>query len=141
MISSFTDEFEIGFNYSPGDSISDDELSIVMSTQQFNDRLLINTNLGMTSSNDLNKDPNSFIGDVNLEYKLSKDGNLRLHAFNQSNEYDLSNQDQTNYTQGIGAYTVKVLTLLVSYFVRCLMFLEEKLKNVTHVISQRMRCN
>ena len=104
MISSFTDEFEIGFNYSPGDSISDDELSIVMSTQQFNDRLLINTNLGMTSSNDLNKDPNSFIGDVNLEYKLSKDGNLRLHAFNQSNEYDLSNQDQTNYTQGIGAY-------------------------------------
>ena len=103
MISSFTDEFEIGFNYSPGDSISDDELSIVMSTQQFNDRLLINTNLGMTSSNDLNKDPNSFIGDVNLEYKLSKDGNLRLHAFNQSNEYDLSNQDQTNYTQGIGA--------------------------------------
>ena len=50
MISSFTDEFEIGFNYSPGDSISDDELSIVMSTQQFNDRLLINTNLGVAPS-------------------------------------------------------------------------------------------
>ena len=26
MISSFTDEFEIGFNYSPGDSISDELL-------------------------------------------------------------------------------------------------------------------
>ena len=104
MISSFTDEFEIGFNYSPGDSISDDELSIVMSTQQFNDRLLINTNLGVAPSNALNKDPNSFIGDVDVEYKLSRDGNLRLHAFNESNEYDLSNQSQSRYTQGVGAY-------------------------------------
>lgn len=104
MISSFSDEFEIGFNYSPGDSITDDELSIVMSTQQFNDRLLINTNLGVAPSHALNKDPNSFIGDVDLEYKLSRDGNLRLHAFNESNEYDLSNQNQSRYTQGVGAY-------------------------------------
>ena len=58
-----------------------------MSTQQFNDRLLINTNLGVAPSNALNKDPNSFIGDVDVKYKLSRDGNLRLHAFNESNEY------------------------------------------------------
>ena len=54
--------------------------------------------------NALNKDPNSFIGDVDVEYKLSRDGNLRLHAFNESNEYDLSNQSQSRYTQGVGAY-------------------------------------
>ena len=103
MISSFSDEFEIGFNYSPGDLITNNEVSLAMSTQQFNDRLKINTNLGVSKANELSRNPSTFIGDVDVEYKLNKAGNLRIHAFNESNEYDLANQNQSNYTQGVGA--------------------------------------
>ena len=104
MISSFTDEFDIGFNYTLGNQLSNEELSVAMSTQQFNDRLTVETNLGMSQSNSITQNPNSFIGDVNIEYKLNSKGNIRVHAYNQSNEYDLSNQNQSNYTQGFGLF-------------------------------------
>ena len=104
MISSFTDEFDIGFDYSLGNPITNDKLTVAMSTQQFNDRLSIQTNLGMSQSNNLTQNPNTFIGDVNVEYKLNNIGNIRIHAYNESNEYDLSNQNQSNYTQGIGVF-------------------------------------
>ena len=104
MISSFTDEFDIGFNYTLGNQLSNEELSVAMSTQQFNDRLTVETNLGMSQSNSITQNPNSFIGDVNIEYKLNSKGNIRVHAYNQSNEYDLSNQSQSNYTQGFGLF-------------------------------------
>ena len=104
MISKFSDDFDIGFNYRPGDEISNDEVSIAMSTQQFNDRLSIETNLGVSQGNKLNKNPSSFIGDVDVEYKLNTEGNLRVHAFNESNEYDFTNLEQSPYTQGVGAF-------------------------------------
>jgi hypothetical protein len=104
MISSFTDEFDIGFNYTLGNQLSNEELSVAMSTQQFNDRLNIETNLGMSQSNSITQNPNSFIGDVNIEYKLNSKGNIRVHAYNKSNEYNLSNQNQSNYTQGFGLF-------------------------------------
>ena len=104
MISSFTDEFDIGFDYSLGNPITNDKLTVAMSTQQFNDRLSIQTNLGMSQSNIITQNPNTFIGDVNIEYKLNNAGNIRVHAYNESNEYDLSNQNQSNYTQGIGLF-------------------------------------
>ena len=105
MISKFSDDFDVGFNYSPGDEISNDEVTVAMSTQQFNDRLTIKTNLGISQGNKLNQNPNAFIGDVDVEYKLNKEGNLRVHAFNESNEFDISNIDQSaDYTQGIGAF-------------------------------------
>ena len=75
-----------------------------MSTQQFNDRLKINTNLGMSQPNELSRNPSSFIGDVDVEYKVNPKGNFRIHVYNESNEYDLSNQNQSNYTQGLGAF-------------------------------------
>ncbi len=104
MISKFSDDFDIGFKYSPGDEISNDEVSVAMSTQQFNDRLTIETNLGVSQGNKLNQNPTSFIGDVDVEYKLNTQGNLRVHAFNESNEYDFSNIEQSQYTQGVGAF-------------------------------------
>jgi hypothetical protein len=104
MISSLTDEFDIGFDYSLGNPITNDKLTVAMSTQQFNDRLSIQTNLGMSQSNNSTQNPNTFIGDVNVEYKLNNAGNIRVHAYNESNEYDFSNQNQSNYTQGVGVF-------------------------------------
>ena len=47
----------------------------------------------------MSKAPTSFIGDVDVEYKISSKGNFRVHAYNESNEYDLSNQNQSIYTR------------------------------------------
>ena len=105
MISNFSDDFDIGFNYSPGDNISNDEVAVAMSTQLFNDRMSISTNLGVSQGSEANHNPSSFIGDVDVEYKLNPpEGNLRIHGFNESNEYDITKIDQARNTQGIGAF-------------------------------------
>lgn len=105
MISNFSDDFDIGFNYRPGDNISNDEVAVAMSTQLFNDRLTIRTNLGVSQGNQVNQNPNSLIGDVDVSYKLNPpEGNLRVHAFNKSNEYELTNAAQSPFTQGVGVF-------------------------------------
>lgn len=106
MISNFSDNFDIGFNYRPGDQISNDEVAIAMSTQLFNDQLTVKTNVGVSSGTaGSSQSNNSLIGDVDVEYKLNPpEGNLRIHAFNQSNEYDITRVDQSRYTQGVGTF-------------------------------------
>lgn len=105
MISNFSDDFDVGFNYRPGDNISNEEVAVAMSTQLFNDRLNIRTNLGVSQGNQANQNPNSLIGDVDVSYTLNPpEGNLRAHAFNKSNEYDPTNVAQSPFTQGVGVF-------------------------------------
>ncbi|MDD2489532.1 MAG: hypothetical protein PHD62_08710, partial [Bacteroidales bacterium] len=42
----------------------------------------------------------SFIGDINVEYKITD--NFRLKAFNKSNADDFTKYNITPYTQGVG---------------------------------------
>ena len=107
MISNFSDDFDLGFNYRPGDEISNDEVAVAMSTQLFNDKLTVKTNVGVSHENESSggNSNSSLIGDVDVEYKLNPpEGNLRVHAFNESNEYDIAKVDQGNYTQGVGLF-------------------------------------
>ncbi len=102
MLSKFSDDFDIGFNYQPGDEVSSQEMALALSTQLFDDRLTITTNLGVSHQN-AGENSNSLIGDVDVEYKLNEEGNTRVHAFNESNEYDITQQEAT-YTQGVGVF-------------------------------------
>lgn len=102
MLSKFSDDFDIGFNYQPGDEVSSQEMALALSTQLFDDRMTITTNLGVSHQN-AGDNSNSLIGDVDVEYKLNEEGNTRIHAFNESNEYDITNQEST-YTQGVGVF-------------------------------------
>lgn len=107
MISNFSDDFDLGFNYRPGDEISNDEVAVAMSTQLFNDRLTVKTNVGVSHENESagGSSSTSLIGAVDVEYKLNPPGgNLRIHAFNESNEYDIAKVDQSKYTQGVGLF-------------------------------------
>jgi len=73
----------------------------------FNDKLTVKTNVGVSHDNQSSGGSNnsSLIGDVDVEYKLNTlEGNLRVHAFNESNEYDIAKVDQSNYTQGVGLF-------------------------------------
>lgn len=107
MISNFSDDFDLGFNYRPGDEISNDEVAVAMSTQLFNDKLTVKTNVGVSHNSESSggSSSNSLIGDVDVEFKVNPpEGNLRVHAFNESNEYDIAKVDQSKYTQGVGLF-------------------------------------
>jgi len=105
-LSKISNNFDIGVNYHPGDQLSNQELELALSTQIFNDRLTIDSNFGFSKKDNISnqaQNSNNLIGDVTIEYKISKSGKFRVKAFNVSNQYSF---DQINspYTQGLGLF-------------------------------------
>lgn len=102
-LSQISDEFDVGVNYRPGDNISSDEVEVALSTQLFNDRVSIEGNFGVQGEDQgATQAQDNFIGDFQVEYKISEDGKLRGKIYNQTNANDLVNQNQSRYTQGVG---------------------------------------
>jgi hypothetical protein len=101
-LSQISKKFDIGVVYRPGTQMTTDELQVALGTQLFNDRLSIDGNFGTAGTSQGNAQKTSnMVGDVNLEYKLSKDGHFRLKGYNKSNAVDLLNSNAP-YTQGVG---------------------------------------
>ena len=103
-LSKISNDFDIGVNYRPGDELSNQELELALSTQLFNDRLILDGNLGLSDRENVSNEAqntNNLIGDISLEYKITKDGKLRIKAFNNSNQFSLENVNSP-YTQGVG---------------------------------------
>ncbi len=100
-LSQISKNVNIGINYRPGDNISEEEVAVALSTQLFNDRLTVSSNLGVaTGQNTGNaKNSNQIVGDVDLELKISKA--LKLKVYNHTNQYDIL-QYTSPYTQGLG---------------------------------------
>ena len=71
-----------------------------MSTQLFDDKLTVEGNIGNTSNS---QNANNVVGDVNVDYKLTEDGKVRVKAFNKAND---NSQTTINgaYTQGVGIF-------------------------------------
>lgn len=101
LLKNISDDFDVGVNYRPGDEISKDELELALSTQLFNDKLSIDGNVGRNTPNSQN--PNNFVGDVNIDYKLTSDGKLRVKAFNRANNVNQAFASGP-YTQGVGLF-------------------------------------
>lgn len=102
MLSKISKDFDIGVNYRPGDEISSKELGVALSTQLFDDRLSIDGNLGV-NNNTTNQNTNNIVGDVNVDYKITDNGKLRIKAFNKTND---NNRIYSSgpYTQGVGIF-------------------------------------
>jgi TamB, inner membrane protein subunit of TAM complex len=100
MLSKISNDFDIGVNYRPGDAISKDELAVALSTQLFNDKLSIEGNVG---NNPNSQAANTIVGDVNIDYKLTDDGKVRIKAFNKTNDNNQTNSNGA-YTQGVGIF-------------------------------------
>ena len=97
---------DIGVNYRPGDQMSAQEVELALSTQLFNDRVVIDGNFGKSTSNNpsvaANQNTNQWIGDVNVEVKITEDGQVRVKAFNRTNTSLDLYSGQSPYTQGVG---------------------------------------
>ena len=107
IISQLTDEIDINVNYKPGGDMSNEEMTVALKKQLFDERLTIETNFGVIiptttyASNSTN-----IVGDVNIDYKITKDGRLSGQVFNRSNYstnyYQYVYYKMAPYTQGIG---------------------------------------
>ncbi|MBE0647272.1 MAG: translocation/assembly module TamB [Bacteroidales bacterium] len=101
-LSGMTQNLNIGVNYKPGSATSSQDIDMTVSTQLFNDRLLIDGTFGMSSyKNTTSAQASTIVGDINVEYILTKNRRWRIRAFNRTNTIDLLNNNAP-YTQGVG---------------------------------------
>ncbi len=121
MLSQISDDFDIGVNYKPGDNVSNEEWEVALSTQLFDDRLIIDGNFGV-SYDRAHSNASNIVGDVDIAYKLTADGRWIMKVFNHSNVnswYYYNNYDKVSpYTQGIGIAYRKEFNTLKELFTR-----------------------
>ena len=98
-VSQISKDFDIGFDYRPGDDLNGSEIAVALSTQFLNDRLTVSGNFGVQSGTE---EANNLLGDFQLEYRLDEEGQVKMRAFNKSNQNDLTAVDQSRFTQGVG---------------------------------------
>lgn len=99
ILSQMTDKLNVApsFRSEKGD-FSDMEFDLALSSRLLNNRLLINGNFGYRDKQTSNT---QFVGDFDIEYLLSKNGNLRLKAYNHFNDQNYYLRSALT-TQGVG---------------------------------------
>jgi hypothetical protein len=95
-------DVNIGFNYRAKDTYTSEEVKLIFSKSLFNERLVIEGNVGYLS--DQTYVNSNVVGDFYAEYKVSPDGRFRLKGFNRSNADNIINYSQAPYTQGFGIF-------------------------------------
>lgn len=99
IIGSVTDKFSLAPSFrSDKDNFSDMEVDLALSSQLFDNRLVLNGNLGYR---DKSTSQTTFIGDFDIEYLLSRDGRFRVKAYNHFNDASYYLKSALT-TQGVG---------------------------------------
>jgi len=93
-----TNKWNIGTNVSTGDKgWTDVEIEGILSAQLLNNRLLINGNFGYRDNPMANT---NFVGDFEVEWLITRSGDIRLKAYNKTNDRYYTTTNLT--TQGVG---------------------------------------
>ena len=102
MLSQISSNVNVNMNYKPGTSTTQQEFDVGISTQLFDDRLLIDGTFGMNSyTNSTVQQSSTIVGDINVEYILTQNRRWRARAFNRTNTLNILNNNAP-YTQGVG---------------------------------------
>lgn len=97
-MSQISNNVNLGMNYQDannGDAYRNNSFEMNVTTNLFENRLIIYGNLGYRTQ----YGSTNFVGDVDVEYKLTKSGRFRLKAYNKTNDMLYST---ALYTQGLG---------------------------------------
>ncbi|MDR0697736.1 MAG: translocation/assembly module TamB [Tannerella sp.] len=115
ILSSLTDKVQIGTNIrSRQDGVKDTEVEMLLSSQLLNNRLLFNGNFGYKDNSIMT---NAFVGEFDLEYKLTRSGEISLKAYNHANDlYRYNTKSLTR--QGVGIMFRKDFSTLSDILVR-----------------------
>ena len=116
ILNSLTDKVQIGTNIrTSNDGIQDTEVEMLLSSRLLDNRLLFNGSFGY--KNNMYQGKNDFVGEFDLEYKLTPGGEIRLKAYNHANDlYKYLNRALT--TQGVGIMFRKDFSRLSDFFRR-----------------------
>jgi len=108
MLGNVSKEYiNVGVNYRASNAVSKEQLDLALSTQLFDNKLTIDGNLGTNSTNTVittGNTSNNIVGDVNIDYKLTDDGKLRVKAFNKNNTNNVQLISSGTYIQGVGIF-------------------------------------
>ena len=114
IFNSFTDKVQVGtLIRARQDGIKDTEIDMLLSSQLLNNRLLFNGNFGYK---DNFIQSNAFVGEFDLEYKLTRSGEINLKAYNHAN--DLYRYTKSLTRQGVGVMFRKDFNLITDLFRR-----------------------
>ena len=96
-------KFKVGLNYSqseinPYSEVSDAARVGVTLSTQINDRILVNSKLGVPIGG---HEENVIVGDVEIQLLLNEDGSLRARVFNRENDISYLGEG-IGYKQGVG---------------------------------------
>ncbi len=100
-LSQISNEVDVGINYRPNREMKNDEVEVALSTQLFNDRLNINGSVDLATNAAANASQN-IVGEFDIDYKLTRNGKLRIKTYNQMNNNML--YENSSYTQGFGIF-------------------------------------
>lgn len=112
-LSQISNDFDIGFNYRPGNEVTPQEVEVALSTQLLNDKVVLNGNVDMGGNLSSTK-ASKISGDFNIDFKLTE--KLRFKVFNRSNNNLLYDVGALN-TQGIGIFFRRDFDRLKDLFV------------------------
>ena len=101
-VSQYFDNIDFGVNYRPGDENAANQTEVNLSTELFNDKVLVEVNGSVQGNNGSSQDANNVAGEFNIEYRINK--SLRARVYNEANNYNPTNLNQSPYTQGVGVF-------------------------------------
>ncbi|MFZ2287717.1 MAG: translocation/assembly module TamB domain-containing protein [Bacteroidales bacterium] len=112
-LSQISNDFDVGFNYRPGNEITDQEVEVALSTQLLNDKVTLNGNVDV-GGNQFNTNTSAITGEFTIEVRLTD--KLRFKVFNRSNN-NLYYQVHP-YTQGVGVFYRRDFDTFRNLFIR-----------------------
>ena len=104
-LSEISDVVDFGINYRPrtasNTEMSSDRIEVALSTQILNDRVTIDGNLA-NNTNQNKSNSGDFVGDFDINVKLTDNGKLQFKAYTHSNDNIIEYEDMAKTKQGIG---------------------------------------
>ncbi|MDR0864108.1 MAG: translocation/assembly module TamB [Candidatus Symbiothrix sp.] len=104
LLGLLSDNFQVGtkFHQTYEGDATNTEVEVLLSSSLLNNRLIINGNFGYIDNAYTNANSNvPLVGDFDIEYKLTKRGDIRLKGFNHYNYRNYYSQNP-EMTQGVG---------------------------------------
>jgi hypothetical protein len=98
-------DISVGYNTASQEELRD-ELEVGISKNFMDDRITVNSTIDVPvgSASTTNNTSQNFAGDVELVYKITRDGRIRAKAFNRNNQDNPALDKLAPYTQGIGVF-------------------------------------
>ena len=98
-LSKINDSWDLGVRYRPGNELSTEQLEVALSTQIFNNRVIINGNVANNAERKTNN-TSELVHDFDVNIKLTENGKLQFKFYSRANDNLI--YDTEPYTQGAG---------------------------------------